>query len=86
MLKWVIKGGIKKAIDNSAIKNDNISGKGRTGIKVQEILCGNDNDWKKGYHCTSKGSRENFDWCYYSKTLYNSKGEYPHKVCLYMDA
>ena len=31
---------------------------------------------KKGYHCTSKGSRENFDWCYYSKTMYNSKGEY----------
>jgi hypothetical protein len=56
MLKWAIKGGIKKAIDNSAIKNDNISGKGRTGIKVQEILCGNDNDWKKGCHCTSKGS------------------------------
>jgi len=76
MSKRGIKGGIKNAIDNSVIRNDSISGKGRTGIEVQEILCGNDNDWKKGYHCTSKGSQENFDWCYYCKTRYNSKGEY----------
>jgi hypothetical protein len=46
-LKWVIKGGIKNAIDNSVIRNDSISGKGRTGIEVQEILCGNDNDWSE---------------------------------------
>jgi hypothetical protein len=40
MLKWVIKGGNKNAIDHSVIRNDSISGKGRTGLEVQEILCG----------------------------------------------
>ena len=49
----LLRGGIKKAIDNSVIRNDSISGKGRTGIEVQEILSGDVNDWKKGFHCTS---------------------------------
>ena len=79
MLKWIINGGNKKAVDNSPIRNDSIKGNGRTAHEIREILDGNDNDWKKGYSCASKGSRENFDWCYYSKKMYNSKGEYPHK-------
>lgn len=81
MLNWVTVGGNKrKAVENVISASSSIEKKARTGNEfvsleeAREILYENDNDWKKGYTCSSKGSRDNFDWCYYKNEMCNSKG------------
>ena len=82
MLNWVVSGGKKKVVENINSRNCSNKGKGRIGNvfisseEVREILCGNDNEWNKGYECSSKGFRDIFDWCYYNKIMCNSKGKY----------